>query len=72
MNATTVFVFLVFIIVYLTSSCTTTSPWQRYANHPGKGLYRYENEEVICYELSTSDSTSLQCQFKPSIFNSKR
>lgn len=66
------FVFLVILVVFLTFGCTTTSHWQHYANHPGKGLYRYENEEVVCYELSTSDSASLQCQFKPTIVHFRK
>ena len=62
----------VFITVFLTLGCATTNHWQHYANHPGKGLYRYENEEVVCYTLGASDSESLQCKFKPIVLHFRK
>lgn len=54
------------ILLFLLSGCASSQAWTSYGSPPSKsGIYRFENEEVVCYSLKDTTSNSLQCLFKP-------
>jgi len=55
-----------YLLLLALTGCSTTNAWTIYSAHPGgSGLYRYENEEVICYSLTKDlNAAALQCKFK--------
>lgn len=55
-----------YLLVLFLFGCSTTNEWTPKSSGPGgNGLYRFENNEVVCYSMSRGETGSaLQCKFK--------